>query len=227
MMKLAALLSLVLRIASKKDNATAPSAGNRGMDYFLFVRQWDPSVCDTMHCYIRPQREDFTIHGLWPQYSSGGWPEYCDDSQRFDAKAVEDLLPSMREDWPSFAQGGFGFWAHEWQRHGTCAFPYVKSQHEYFSRILALHKKMDVLAALKTSGITVSESQEYNMSDLAKAIRRAFNASPMFHCNPSKAELTEVVQCISKDFEVIDCPTSLSVPATNGCGMKTRLPPLS
>lgn len=90
-------------------------------------------------------REDFTIHGLWPEYGAGRWPEYCDRSSQFNARSVEDLLPRMKQQWPSFAQGGYGFWAHEWVRHGTCAYPAITSQHDYFSRVLDLDEKYNLL----------------------------------------------------------------------------------
>ena len=50
-------------------------------------------------------RSDFTIHGLWPDYDNGRWPQFC-TGDTFEESRVADLLPALRYQWPSFATKG-------------------------------------------------------------------------------------------------------------------------
>ena len=61
----------------------APAATGQDFDYYLLALSWTPSWClaegdhDAEQC--DPARDlGFTLHGLWPQYTAGGWPEFCD-----------------------------------------------------------------------------------------------------------------------------------------------------
>ena len=66
--------------------------------------------------------DDWTIHGLWPNRMSGGWPQYCTREQ-FDPNEIKDLIPEMDKDWPNLMQDRphYDFWTHEYEKHGTCA----------------------------------------------------------------------------------------------------------
>lgn len=33
----------------------------------------------------------FTIHGLWPNYNNGQWPQFCDPDYKFDEDQIADL----------------------------------------------------------------------------------------------------------------------------------------
>lgn len=73
-----------------------------------------------------PHRFTFTIHGLWPNYRGGGWPEFCDHKAVFAPAAVADLEDDMADQWPSFSYNDTSFWEHEWLKHGTCSRPVVQ-----------------------------------------------------------------------------------------------------
>lgn len=89
-------------------------------------------------------RGSFTVHGLWPNYLDGGWPQFCDHGDHLDPDQVADLLPEMRAEWPSFSTNDLEFWGHEWSKHGTCSSPVITSQHQYFQTALKLHRKYDI-----------------------------------------------------------------------------------
>lgn len=38
------------------------------------------------------------IHGLWPEYTNGGYPSSC-NSQAFSQSQVQDLVPRMNSEW--------------------------------------------------------------------------------------------------------------------------------
>lgn len=88
----------------------------------------------------------FTIHGLWPNYKSGGWPEFCDSHLPFDESKIADIQDDLEEEWPSFMGGGDdpGFWKHEWEKHGTCALDVMPDEHAYFKTALGLHYKYNI-----------------------------------------------------------------------------------
>ncbi|KAL4446734.1 hypothetical protein ABPG77_007978 [Micractinium sp. CCAP 211/92] len=46
-------------------------------DLYLFTQNYGPSFCSTQRCSRDPFNA-FTIHGLWPEYANGSWPQFCD-----------------------------------------------------------------------------------------------------------------------------------------------------
>lgn len=87
----------------------------------------------------------FTVHGLWPDNGDGSYPRYCKPEEKFNPAFVQDMLDTMRLEWPSYYGSDNGFWAHEWEKHGTCSAPYLKDEEEYFSTILKLKEEYDLL----------------------------------------------------------------------------------
>ena len=75
---------------------------------------------------IKEDDECFSIHGLWPQYSDGGYPSNCSD-EPFSDDAVEAVgMSTMYEMWPNVQSDPSdsdydSFWEHEWTKHGTCS----------------------------------------------------------------------------------------------------------
>jgi ribonuclease T2 len=93
-----------------------PEAGMAGQfDYYLLSLSWSPSYCllhpgDEAECHRRGY--GFVLHGLWPQYDAGGYPQNCATSVTLTAEAsalARTIFPSQR------------LVEHEWQRHGTCS----------------------------------------------------------------------------------------------------------
>jgi hypothetical protein len=93
----------------------------------------------------------FTIHGLWPQRKDGTWPEYCDRARPFSLLRVLDLLPRLSRYWPSWAGPNKSFWAHEWERHGTCAEKVIGGQRAFFSAVLKLHQALKIEVRRRTA----------------------------------------------------------------------------
>ncbi len=55
------------------------SGGQPGVfDYYQLNLSWSPEFC-----YSKPDNPEcsghygFIVHGLWPQFRNGGWPEFC------------------------------------------------------------------------------------------------------------------------------------------------------
>ena len=99
---------------ARSDRTRADDAPGR-FDYYLMALSWSPSYCLT-----HPNEGDqcgnkgfgFVLHGLWPQFRNGNWPQHCPASARPGAATIEHTLAFM----PSR-----GLIEHEWSTHGSCS----------------------------------------------------------------------------------------------------------
>lgn len=115
--------------------ASQPMArqGNK-FNHYVFTRLWDNKT------------HQFTIHGLWPNYRSQGYPSYC-GNQPLHISKLTGIQDDLMERWPSHNGSNVDFWKHEWIKHGTCALgaPYIKNQLSYFASTLWLDMRLSNL----------------------------------------------------------------------------------
>lgn len=83
----------------------------QNFDFYLLNLSWSPEFC-----YSHPnaaecaQHRAFTLHGLWPQNTSGPFPQHCTDAPGpNNPSQYSDIYPDS------------GLLRHEWQTHGTCS----------------------------------------------------------------------------------------------------------
>ena len=113
-------LMLAFAAATGADARSKGKHGNSGegrpgrFDYYVVSLSWSPS-----YCAVHPDEAQqcgkgygFVLHGLWPQYRNGGWPQNCSTSREPDEATVTQMLPIM----PSRH-----LIEHEWQTHGSCS----------------------------------------------------------------------------------------------------------
>ena len=100
-------------------------------DHYVFTRLWNSN------------QSKFTIHGLWPNYKTHGYPSYC-SNETFNVSYIKDIVPIMNLRWSSDIGNNQDFWNHEWSKHGTCAkfAPYIYNQIDYFSTVVWLDMKL-------------------------------------------------------------------------------------
>lgn len=209
------LLAFIIFLFSQES--VASSLEQREFDYFALALQWPGTFCQrTHHCCsqngcCRPEPLTwFTIHGLWPDYDDGSWPSCCSTSE-FDPKKVSSLLPLLEKYWPtlscsstSLCHGGRGlFWAHEWEKHGTCSKPAIQDEFSYFSKALDLYFKYNITDILNGSGFQATNAKKYPLGDIVAAIKKAVGASPLLVCK--KGSVQELQICFYKDFKPRDC----------------------
>lgn len=97
------------------------AAGGRAgaFDYYVAVFSWNASWCriegDARRAPQCDPREEigFVLHGLWPQYEDGGWPDYCTTSERNPSRAETAAMADI--------MGSPGLAWHQWQKHGRCS----------------------------------------------------------------------------------------------------------
>lgn len=187
-------LGLLLTLAAAPD-AGARGKGQRGgetkpgrFDYYVVSLSWSPSYCavhpgEAQQC---GKGYGFVLHGLWPQYRKGGWPENCSTSREPDDAVITQMLPIM----PSR-----GLIEHEWKTHGSCSGLDPKG---YFALAEDAFSRVTIPQALKTPATSPSLS--------AVEIEQAFmDVNPGLEDNMISVEcknggtLEEVRICVDKD----------------------------
>lgn len=193
------------------------SGDQREFDYFKLSLLWPGTACrnttqccSSNACCRSNSPSVFTIHGLWADYNDGTWPACCSDS-KFDKKEISTLLKPLWKYWPSFRCGATStchnekgsFWAHEWEKHGTCSYPVVHDEYEYFLTTLNVYFQYNVTGVLFEAGYVPSNSEKYPLGGIISAIQNAFNATPELTCSGDAVE--ELRICFYKDFQPRDC----------------------
>lgn len=203
----AAALLLVLSPAALAHHPRHVLAGAAPgqFDYYLLTLSWSPSYC-LVHPADRYQCQGrgfgFVLHGLWPQFDAGGYPQACAVEAELDraAEAVgRTLYPS-----PVLMR-------HEWQRHGTCS---GLSPVEYFrtaDRALAAAHIPAPFAAPRTD-------QQLSPPQILAAFRAANPGLPAnsMTVTCSRGELSEVRLCLTRQL----------TPRACGRGVRDSCPPV-
>lgn len=112
---------------------------------YVFAYSWTPGFCSGQSypgCKtpLNYWKQNFTIHGLWPQYVTTGYPSTC-TTEPFNSSIPTDIgFDYMIDRWPDVQYdindpAYDSFWEHEWTKHGTCS---GLSQHDYFTTALSL-----------------------------------------------------------------------------------------
>lgn len=95
----------------------APVKVTRPFDFHVLSLSWSPGFCATQAGRNEPlqcgpeRRFAFVLHGLWPQFEKGGWPEDC-STAKVSGELVDSMLAIMPS--PKLVR-------HEWEKHGTCS----------------------------------------------------------------------------------------------------------
>ncbi|XP_074593109.1 ribonuclease Phyb-like [Brevipalpus obovatus] len=159
----------------------------------------------------KPSSHSWTIHGLWPQIFKRQDYGYCCAPHQHeylnpsDLSSIEALL---KEFWPSKHDNDFGFWIHEWKRHGTCAqlTEYASKKH-FFLKALKLYFITNVDAALAKAGIKYNGI--YSAQTILNALGNQLGVPPTLVCRNnvgSNQAISEIRFCFdSKAMKRIAC----------------------
>lgn len=201
---LASLLCGVFSLAAARHRRSAPVEGTPGQfDYYLLTLSWAPTYClihPNDHSECAHKGYGFVLHGLWPQFDAGGYPENCalDTSLSPAAEAVgRSVYPS-----PSLMR-------HEWQRHGTCSGLEAVDYFRTADRALASVRIPSSLSAPATAATLTSA--QITAGFLAANVSMP-EGSLTVAC--SRGELSEVRLCLSRDLKLRAC----------GRGVRTSCP---
>jgi ribonuclease T2 len=133
---------------------------------YVLAYSWQPQFCwgTTYPGCTNPEdfwKTHFTMHGLWPQYTTTGYPSSC-TTEKFDPAVTDAIgMDTMIQYWPNVkeAEGSANyddFWDHEWSKHGTCS---GLTQTNYFQDSLNLIEKLGTPSVISSNvGKNVSAS---------------------------------------------------------------------
>ena len=200
----AALLLLAVLASSlnaRRHSRSSAAPGQPGQfDYYVLSLSWSPQYCsgagsgDPTQCGGRPFA--FVVHGLWPQYNAGGWPQNCGGDPRVDQAVVNQaVVNKMLAIMPSPK-----LVAHEWQTHGACT---GLAQQDYFNLIQRAYTQVKIPAAY-------TDPKDYIMvapADLKQQFRTANPNVPQdgISLMCSSRYLSEVRICYDKNLKARSC----------------------
>ena len=186
-------------VQARHHHSKANHAGQAGQfDYYLLSLSWAPTYClthadDGDECSSKGY--GFVLHGLWPQYESGGYPEQCDTEMALTSEASaagRTVYPSPR------------LMSHEWEEHGTCS---GLTAVEYFRTADHATAAVKIPAAFDAP----RGEQTLTADQIVNLFRTANPAMPdrgmAVAC--SRAAMSEVRICLTKDLIVRACGTGV------------------
>lgn len=193
---MAAALLLVLGPPALARHAHTVAAGGAPgqFDYYLLTLSWSPSYClvhpgDRYQCQGRGF--GFVLHGLWPQFDTGGYPQSCAAAADLDraAEAVgRTLYPSPK------------LLRHEWERHGTCS---GLSPLDYFRTA----DKALAVAHIPAPFAAPRADQQLPPAQILAAFQAANPGLPphSMTLTCSRGELSEVRLCLTRELTPRTC----------------------
>jgi ribonuclease T2 len=184
-----------LAVHARHHHATAERSGQAGQfDYYVLSLSWAPTYClthadDSQECSGKGY--GFVLHGLWPQFDAGGYPESCTTQfELSDAAAAKGrtIYPSER------------LMQHEWKEHGTCSGFDAREYFNMADRATGVVKIPTALAAPRSD-------QSLPAEQIANLFRGAnpqlAEGAITVTCN--RAELSEVRVCLTRDLKLRSC----------------------
>jgi ribonuclease T2 len=213
---LALLLLTACKSAPNVDSASpSPSATSggaaphlaqgSGFDYYLLNLSWSPEFCyshrSAPECASHPT---FVLHGLWPQNTSGTYPENCSDAPGpTDPSAFSDIYPDQ------------GLLQHEWQTHGTCS---GLSANDFLATARTAYRSIAIPPTLANLTTQTSMPPGEIVSLFTRANPALSSESVAISCGHNF--LTAVEICLDKSLHPIACGPIRSCRANT-----VRIPP--
>jgi ribonuclease T2 len=193
------LLPVVLLAAAALAEDRTPSGRAGVFDYYLLTLSWSPEFCATHSgdSQCAPQRHfGFVVHGFWPQYDNGRWPQFCSQAPGLrNPASMLDIMPS-----PSLIR-------HEWEKHGTCS---GLPADGYFQLTRQAFSKIRIPQRFNRPAQTISISPAELSRALVDANPGLSRDDISVQC--SRQYLSEVRVCLSKSLSPIPCTSERSCP---------------
>ena len=210
------IAGLALGVAGAGSALAQATAAPGAFDYYVLALSWSPEHCasaagagDKSQC--GRVRQGFMVHGLWPQYRAGGWPERCAPAGSVPRAVIERNLDVIPAENPI---------RHQWARHGTCSGLTVAA---YLDLMRAARDAVKLPLGYRAPNAAIQTD--------AAALRAAFAAAnPGFMPEAFVAQcrgrhLAEVRICLDRTLAPVQCGADVARDDCGGRGITVR--PLS
>lgn len=180
-------------------------ATGSGFDYYLLNLSWSPEFCyshpNATECAAHPT---FVLHGLWPQNTSGSYPQNCSNAPGpADPASFSDIYPDQ------------GLLEHEWRTHGTCS---GLNAADFFNTARTAYKSVVIPATLSNLSSQISMPPDEIVSLFTRANPGLAPQNMAISCGHNF--LTAVEVCLDKSLQPIACGPIRSCRANT-----VRIPP--
>jgi ribonuclease T2 len=167
-------------------------------DYYVMSLSWTPTWCElTGDARRSPQCDNnkghgFTLHGLWPQYTSGGWPSFCRTVERNPSRAMSNDMSDI--------MGTSGLAWHQWKKHGRCTGLSATEYYALSRRAYETINRPEVFRKLNRDvALPASVVEDAFMETNPKLLQNQITITCTAH------KIQEVRVCLTKDLERTKC----------------------
>ena len=195
--------------ARSRHQHKKPHTGTTGrFDYYLFALSWSPEFChghpNNAQCHAS-KPFGFVVHGLWPEYTSGGGPQNCAMTPGLrNPSQMLDIMPDLH------------LIAHEWLTHGTCS---GLTPNAYFALIRKAFDMVKIPEAYRAPAQLLTVSPFQISQAFSQANLRLPAAAIEVSCPGNYLAAVEL--CLDKDLNAMSCPTAPTCRAQS-----IRVPPV-
>jgi ribonuclease I len=187
-------------------------------DFYIFTTIWNPSSCKEKgkECYKKVKSKELNIlmiHGLWPSYSTGRFPQWCNIGEDIQVEEYQsELFDIMKNYWIGTYTNNKDFWNHEYNKHGYCYTQLinqtVSNYSFYFQKVVDLYNQYNLKDFLKDihPGIFAGERKLDKAHILNKLEERYGRGTYTITCikYENKYYLSEVRLKLDLNFELIN-----------------------
>ena len=223
--------SSLFKIPRKSPPTTKElTAVDTNYDIYLYVSEWPGTVCKYNDCkYDNVKTRHFNLHGLWPQYLNGSWPQNCTNTPLNYDSFDQSLKTQLTEYWSGLYTKEEDFLGHEWGKHGTCWNPTfgvlnkmptplrptvsaarartTQSSSDFLKLVVSIIEDLyDFYAIFRNGGILPSDEQTYSLADMRKVISSKLGISTTgfaLKCQDRKY-LDTILVCLDKNYQPRD-----------------------
>jgi ribonuclease T2 len=203
-----------------QENRTTGSDRNPGgFDYYILSLSWSPTYCQDEADPQRDRRQckaarpyAFVLHGLWPQYERGGYPENCPAQVSY---VPDNIIDGILDVMPSKGLAG-----HQWRKHGACT---RLTPESYFALARRAYERIVIPDRFRQLSQVLNTSPHEVEAAFLNANAALTPAHVTIVCRNRK--LREVRICMTKDLVLRACgsgatrdcdETNISMPPVRG-----------
>jgi ribonuclease T2 len=201
-------LAVCLGIGSAQANGTPGK-----FDYYVLSLSWSPEYCESVSkpdpAQCGQRRYSLVVHGLWPQYENGGYPDSCiQPSKPVPKSLIDEMIDIMPS--PKLIQ-------HEWDKHGTCS---GLSMSKYFQLTRQIYNSIKIPSKYQQPSDYITTNVKALESDLVSANPKLDGAKIAVGCKGRY--LQEIQVCYGKNLQ----PRSCGRKVADKCSDKVILRPV-